>query len=473
MFKILSYIFLTLILIVFYSVVSLTMDQSIMTVVISVMILSLISFIYRKESNYNLRGQFFKHSSFFLLGYIIVHFQYYIDFVLGNVSSDNLYIWINKSVVIKSMILSLIGLLCFFIGYLLCKNISLKKIKTVSNTVVSVKYLLVLALISLIVFYLTVNPLYLAGFYGSEEMGASATYANLIFSLSVYSVIIQNCRNMIVSRNIPTTFKNYLREQGYFLVSLIGVYLLSVILSGDRGPLITFGICFVSGYFFVTKKKLSLKYGLLLVFTGAFLITLLGQVRSFDSSLDFSAKLSEAIKKEKTQNEISFIPQTQELAGSVRTLHTATNYLPEKQDFLYGRFQFQQFTVIIPFFNAYLESLFESNHPKYASSASFVTWINQGDFPTSGDGTSCIADFYIDFGLLGVVIGMLLFGYFIRYVEISMYSNTLPTLIIHVFGVVYLSTAVYISRSTVLFDLRSVAWILIILIINRSLLNKK
>lgn len=473
MFKILSYIFLTLILVVFYSAVSVTMDQSIMAVLISVMILSLIAFIYKKESNSNLKGQFFKHSSFFILGFLIVHFQYYLDFLLGNVSSDNVYIWINKNVVVKGMVLSLIGLLSFFIGYLFCNKIPIRERKVNDGKVIHVKYLLILAFVSLGIFYFTVNPLYLAGLYGSEEMGVSATYANLIFSLCIFAIIIQNCRNMIVINDIPSSFKNYVKKQGYFLVTLIGIYLLSVLLSGDRGPLITFSICFISGYFFVTKRKLSLKYGVLMVFGGAFLMTLLGQVRSFDSGLDFSSKLNEAIKKEKIHSETSLIPQTQELAGSVRTLHTTLDYIPEKEDFLYGRFQFQQFTVVIPFFNIFLETIFDSNHRKYAGSSSYVTWINQGDFPTSGDGTSCIADFYFDFGLFGVLFGMLFFGYFIRYLEIAMYSHTVPSLMTHVFGVVYLSSAFYISRSTVLFDLRTVAWILIILIINKSLFNKK
>jgi oligosaccharide repeat unit polymerase len=458
----------------FYLVAPTTMDKSTMSVLIVVIVSSLLFFMFSKENEPSLKGQFFKNSSFFLLGYCIVHFQYYFDYVLGNATLSNSYIWINTSVVVKAMVLSIIGMLCFFMGYFTFKNTLKNTLKKNNEKQTGVQLLLILALISLVVFLLTVNPLYLAGQYGAEDMGISATYAILIFSLLVYAIIIQNCRNMIVSGYIPSNFKEYAKLQGYFLISLIGIYLLLVMLSGDRGPIITFGICFVSGYFIVTKRKLNIKYGIPFILAGAFFMTLLGEIRKSDKDLGFSSKFKEVINQDNIYNEPSFIPQTQELAGSVRTLHATLDYIPEKHDFLYGRFQFQQISVVIPFFNFFLQSIFKDHHAKYAGSSSFVTWINQGDFPTSGDGTSCIVDFYFDFGLMGVIIGMFFFGYFTRFLEINMFSYyIIPSVIVHVLGVVYLSNAIYISRSSVLFDMRSVIWIFAVLFINKKFIANK
>jgi hypothetical protein len=468
------YLFFLLLLITFYSIVPMEMDQSVMTLLIVTIFGSIILFACTKEENIYLDGQFLKHSTLFLLGYCIVHFQYYLDYLLGNVTSSYSFIWVNKSVVIKAMVLSTIGLLCFLIGYLSFKNTFKKKLGTRSEIAVGVNFLLIISLISLITYFVTVNPLYLLGFYGTEQMGSSATYAILIFELAINAIVIQNCRNIIISNNIPINFKSYVHKQGYFLMSIITIYLLSVIISGDRGPIITFGICFSSGYFFVTKNKLSLKKGVFLIFICAIFITFLGIARNMDKELDFSSKLKAAAKEINTNTEVSFLPQTQELAGSVRTLHTTLDYIPAKHDFLYGRFQFQQISGAIPFFSFFDPLFFDDLSFKYKGSSSFITWINQGNFPSSGDGTSCVADFYFDFGLFGVTIGMFLFGYSIRYLEINTLGATvIPTLLVHIFGLVYLCNAVYIPRSSVLFDLKTAVWIYLLLLINKKIFQRK
>lgn len=473
MIKNIIYIFLILLLLLSYSSVSSTVNKDSMFILIFLVFGNILFFALAKEKIFSLKRQYMKHSTFVLLGFIIVHFQYYIDYLLGNVTIGNSYIWINIDVIVKSMLVSTLGLTAFLYGYSLLSDNLKKNNQFVSETFKEVKLLLIIATISLVVFFINVNPLYLAGFYGSEDMGPIATYAILIFTLNVFAIILQNCRNMVLTKKIPKNFKEYIQKQGYLLLFLIGLYLLSVMISGDRGPIIIFGISYFSGYFFVTKKKLNLKYTVLFLFAGAVIITSLGEIRRLDKNLDFSSKLQESIKNEKVHYETSFLPQTQELAGSVRTVHATIDYIPQKHDFLYGRFQFQQIVSSIPFFSPFLYLIFENHHQKYLGSSAFVTWINQGDFPTSGDGTSCIADLFFDFGIIGVLVGMLLFGYFIRFLEISMYSNSLPSLIVHIFGLVYLSNAIYISRSTILFDLRTVVWIFIILYINKYFFQKK
>lgn len=467
------FLFILLGLITFYSLPSQEMSKLAMSVLMILVFLTLILFKLTKDRNINLNGQFLKHSTLFLIGFFIVHFQYYIDFILGNVSKNNLDIWINITVVLQSFVLSFIGIISFFLGYLQY-NGSLKIRKCSNeNKPVGVKLLSFLALLALLVYFLTANPLYLAGFYGTEKMGAEATYAILFFTILIFAVIIQNCRNIIIERKVPSNFKTYIKLQGYFLTSLITVYLLSVMISGDRAPIITIGIAYFSGYFVITKKKFNWKLGFISVLIGAIFISLLGIARSMDKSLDFKTKIVQSLSEGNRFNESSFIPQTQELAGSVRALHTTVNYIPEKHGFLYGRFQFQQIAVAIPFFNIFTPILFSDNSAKYNGSSSFVTWVNQGDHPTSGEGTTCIADFYFDFGVIGVVVGMFLFGYILHWAETSIYTLTLPQLFTHAFSVVYLSYSLFISRSSFLFNFRTVFWVFLVLVINKYLFNRK
>ncbi|WP_300565261.1 O-antigen polysaccharide polymerase Wzy [Flavobacterium sp.] len=468
------YLLVIIILVPFYLFAPATMDKAVMSYLFILAFACLSVYMFTKEKEINLKAQFFKHSTLFLIGYFIVHFQYYLDFILGNAPLENPFIWINNNIVVGSMIISVIGLACFFLGYFTYKK-SKVKIKQKPEKVAKINYLIFISIFALVVFFMTVNPLYLAGFYGAEEMGSSATYAILIYSICIFSIIVQNCRNMIVSGQIPKNFKEYIKSQGYILLTIMGVYLISVIVSGDRGPLITFSVFYLGGYFFVTRKKLSSKSLLVFIFVGASFITLLGVVRNQEKKVSFSERLlmginnKAAFEEEETP---SFFPQTQELASSVRTLHTTIDYIPQKHDFFYGRFQFQQITVVVPFFNIFSVLLFEDQSVKSAGSSSFVTWVNHGDNPTSGDGTSCLADFYFDFGLIGVIIGMFLFGYYIRFWEINTFVNEMPTLLVHIFAMVYLSNALYIPRSSVLFELKTVIWVYFLLKVNKAIFQK-
>jgi len=294
-----------------------------------------------------------------------------------------------------------------------------------------------------------------------------------LFNLLVFSIIIQTCRNLRIQNRIPTNFRQYIKFMSVHLLILLVVYLTSVLMSGNRGPLVVFSLCYLSGYFFIKKIKFSYKQGFLLIFSGAFIISLLGTARHFNKDLNFIERVHLSFISNDTQSQASFSPMTTELAGSVRTLHHAVNYVPDKHDFLYGRFQFQKIIVVFPFFATFNTLIFDDNSVKYGNSSSFITWIRQGVNSASGDGTSCIADFYLDFGLYGVLIGMFLFGYFIRFAEINLYTVNIPSLFPHIFIIVYLCSAFYIPRSSVLFELRSVVWIFSILLLNKLLVNRK
>ncbi|MEO8515905.1 MAG: O-antigen polymerase [Flavobacterium sp.] len=419
-----------------------------------------------------LKNYYLKHSILALLGLYIVHFQLYTDYVFGNIEADNTFIWVDERVVVKGVIFSTIGLICFLMGYkVFGDKVKISKASLVEKKQIGTKWMVFLAGVSLLVFFATVNMLYLAGFYGAEEKGEAATYASLFLELLFFAIMIQNCRNMILTNAIPNSLREYIAKQGYVFGIILVLYLLSVVMSGDRGPIMTFGLCYISGYFYVTKKTISLKKVLVFVFIGASVVSILGQARDLDKRLSFSEKIQMSLNDEKGDKK-SFLPQTEELAGSVRTLHTTLTYIPEKHDFLYGLFQVKQVLICVPFVSIFNPIIFKDSHIKYATSSNFITWINQGDYPYTGDGTTCMADFYFDFGLLGIIVGMFFFGYFIRYCELQFYSGVLPSLFIHVFIIVYLCEALYIARSSVLYDLKSVVWVFILLIINKRILNK-
>lgn len=424
-----------------------TMDIETMSLVIIISLFCLFIFFLKKETHTNLKGQYLKHSNLIIVGLVIVYFQYPIDYILGNVTGENLDIWHDRSIVLKSLVLSSIGFISFMLGYLLYA----KRTRIIYQRIIknekeqNVVFLEILAIISLLIYFLTVNPLYLIGYYGEEQMGNEATRAILLFKVFVFVIIIQKFRNQVIKEVDFISFKNYIKYLGWPLILSILLYLISVILSGDRGPIIVYGLLLLSGYIFINNRKIKLKAIILFLITGSIFITILGIARNQDRSLSFKEKINIAITQNDDLNIRSISPQTQELAGSIITLHAAVSYM-ENNEFLYGRFQFQQFVSAIPFSYTFFNDLFTDNSLKYLNSASFITWIIQGEYPTYGNGSSSVADFYLDFGLIGVLLGMLLFGYLMRFAEISFFSNELPRPFLHIFSVVYLCSAIYVSR---------------------------
>lgn len=456
-----------------------TINKEHVAILLVIVLLSVISFFLKKEPNPKLNKQYFKHSVFFLIGYLIVHFQYPLDYLVGNISGNDKFIWINQRIVVKSLFISTLGLISFLLGYVwnIKKGISHIKVRSynVKYPIVNTNFLLLLSTCFLLLYYVTLNPLYLKGYYGEMGMGATATYMALLFHISVYAYLIQNMINIKHSTSKNLTFFDYIKEQGFFILILISIYLISVMLSGDRGPIITFGVAYLAGYFYITKKKFSFKKLMLVGVIGAVFISILGITRSLDKNMPFNQRFKEGVMITREGNP-SVIPFTTELAGSIRTLHSTVYYVPDTHPYTKGIFLFGNLSSAIPFSNSLVVKLFPSiNEYKYKSSASFNTWLVYGSNPPpgSGQGTTCIADLYLDFGLIGVVIGMFLFGLLLRYLENVIYGNNTSNMFFFALSFVYLCDAFYISRSSILLGFRTVVWLYVILWLNNLISEKR
>ena len=92
-------------------------DISFIGVILGVDILLLLMFFFKKENNPSLRKQYLKISNLFLIGFSIVHFQMYIDAFLGFLQEDNSFIFINKQIAVKSLLISSIAFSVYCIGY--------------------------------------------------------------------------------------------------------------------------------------------------------------------------------------------------------------------------------------------------------------------------------------------------------------------------------------------------------------------
>lgn len=455
-----------LILIVLLKLAPLGLDHNFVALILLIdFTLALSFFLIRRKKDYE--KSYLRHSVIFLLGFVIVHFQHPLELILTGEVSSNLDIWIDTNVVPKSLTLSSLGFCSYLIGYELYSKAKVK-LHEISYKVpdLNSKYLTWLCVIIFLAFLLNANPLYLAGYYGSISPGPTAVYLQFIFEILLFSVIIIKSWNIKNLTSHKITFKQYLLFIGIKEVVLISLYFALLLFIGDRGPVIGIGLLVLGGYAFYKKTWPKPYLLLIMFFSMAFVMTLIGVIRSFDKDLDFGQRVSEALN---TENETSTLENTSELAGSIRTLHYAVSYVPSKYDFTYGRFQIQQLITTVPGVGSLLT--YVDNRYQYKGSASFITYLEQGSNPTSGLGTSVIADFYIDFGAIGVILGMFLLGIFMRKFELIAFGIEIPSLLLWVITMVYFSRSIYIGRSSALFFIKESIWIYAVIILNQFILT--
>lgn len=113
---------------------------------------------------------------------------------------------------------------------------------------------------------------------------------------------------------------------------------------------------------------------------------------------------------------------------------------------------------IIPMLQSIVMKLWDIPY-QLMSSPDFITFMEFGDNPPLGLGSNIVADVYLSFGLIGVVIAFYFLGYFIAEMRNKMWRGKLyPTLIYYIM----VSESIYMCRSTYLSCFRTLVWALII-----------
>lgn len=404
-------------------------------------------FMYKKKARRSKKSGIW--SLIFLIGYLIVFFQLYIDLLIGNLDKND-RAFANSDTIMSCAIISLCGLLAFFCGYTF-RAIKNKKFLQEKGRVLipDTSLLKVLLPISLVLFVIYNYRMILLGGYSQEMLEAQAgtmgLYSNILFQtfLFLYISYKSSTFKFLGNRN----FKLYVKHIGLVVNLCVIMYAIFILMSGERGPFIVICLAYWGGYLLSSKKDISYVRLIALLGVAAFVITLLGDMRKLDNNMAYWDKVKQSVGVIST-NESSFSPYTEELAGSVNTLHYAVDYVPEKHPYLYGSFQLRQLCAAIPFMNNLVYEIADP-HFKYKSSAFFVTWIIQGDNYTYGSGSSCNADLYLSFGILGVVIGCLLWGGIYRRIEdkvdTMIISNTTNVIILY-----FLAYSLYVNRASML-----------------------
>ncbi|WP_417588704.1 hypothetical protein [Owenweeksia hongkongensis] len=423
-------------------------------------------FFLRKENQFGLKRQYFKISSLFLIGFIIVHFQIYLDYILGGYPDFGFDVMINDRLVPKASLISALAVVSYYIGYLFASyfkagtnHIQVDRISTVIH---SNKGVLLLMVVFLLLFLFSANWDYFNGNYGSVSVGILADYAQESLLLSMIGYVLLFVRNERLIGRMYGNFIFYIKSLGSTFLVICGIYLFLVLISGDRGPILQFGISLFGGYVLLAKRKMKFTVVLLFIFAGATFISLLGFVREIGNGTDFWGRVDKAYTLRETSSiQSSISPSTLELAGSVRTMHAAVDYA-ESRGHTNGLFQVFQVISIIPGAGTVVKYFTGMENTDFKSSA-FLTRHILGANPDRGLGTTVVADIFLDFGTMGAVVIFFLFAWFIRYLEVNVYSAQLFRLSTLALFFIFLSQALYIGRSTILVLFNEVVFLYVLL----------
>lgn len=378
-------------------------------IIIALVIAALSIFVHirsRKKQSFTIG-----HVFIFIAGYSIVFFQYNIDYVLGLTDNTDSYIWYDTKVVCKAICLADIALCCFFIGYFLYrKNHQNKNCRL--NIITKKKFAIYTTFILYIIYLLTVNPRYLFGGYLIYNEGHIASFVNTLILSSLIAVfilyVIDFQNNNYINR------KDFLHHFKYPLL-LASIYIITILISGRRTEAVKTFLLMLISYLYIYK------IGKKVIFKLVFFVLIMSSVfaiRSMTREISGHASFNSSIKNLKESETI--MPLTKDLAFNVSSLHIIMSYYPQKINYNYGITFFPGFLVLIPGTQQFFYQYFDI--PPQMRGSDWITTVLASD-ESFGLGTSIVADAYVSFGPIGVVIIFLILGAFLNYIEYNTFID--------------------------------------------------
>lgn len=410
----------------------------------------------------------------FSISFFVVHFQTYIDILLGKEIYDQYGFYSNVFTCSKTAILSLLGFAVLGLSYTinlkyLSRNIKHDYRHRITSEVNEISYkAAVIFLVVLFGLFVSINgEQYLSGNYSQEMIennsGTLKAYVPLLIDSLVISCVILKSLYW-KNRNIRISVLKYLKSFGILFYSIMIMYWIFIAFSGDRGPIIFSAMTIVAGILFTTKYQPRLSIVVSLFIGAALIVSILGTSRRNNGNDNkFSSEsISEYVFIISDRETI--LPLTSELAGSNVCALCAVDYVPESIPHTYGYFSLNGILTAIPFWGSMMAQLGLGS--SIISSSNLIDIIlNNGDKSISGNGSSIIADLYIEGGAIGIIIGMLLFGLLFAFIDTSVFCKnwTKNSLVTIVTLFVIFEKSIYIPRSMATAEVRHIFFVFIIL----------
>lgn len=441
--------------------------QDYVWILTSLAIISTLIFLSYKETNKEIKEVFLKPNYLLIIAYFIVFFQKPIDFVLGY--NDGSYLQVgNIGYVIVSLKYAVIGLCAYYIGYLSFKTNKTYEKKDIKLPVLNPRVYCVLSSLLIVLVLIMVPKSILMGGYNNDMLTNASVY-NYLSSWSntiLISYIVQFTINYKQTKKLNNcSIKDFLNKVGLWQNLNALIYSIIILNVGDRGPLIILAFSYYISYIIVSKKKVSRVSIITVLVAGILFTSLLGDTKKYRDNNNIIERISQAFDDQSKEKKESFLPATNQLAGSFCCLPIAVQMIPLHEDYYYGLSILSDLIASIPFIGRIIE-LPESSSYKISEFA-------LGSFFSFGLGTNCIASLYMDGSIIFIIVGMLVFGILIRKFEICIFSETTSSFIVFCLAFYFLTHVVYIPRSTLFSPFKYGLWMYIIMSVYSYVRNRK
>lgn len=348
---------------------------------------------------------------------------------------------ISQNVFIKSNLLLGISLPLISAGYLKAINPN-TGLMTSSKRKLSKINITPFVYLSIIFLFLSVSITGLT--IGSTYRGASSYYYILVIRAVLITATLIVYNN-IAGYNPLTSGKIELKKSNYFHFTVIFLFIVYVLIGGDRGPALTVMSILIFGYILMNNMKVKFKnfiYGSILIILISTVFSFIEVLRRFDVETFSLNVIDNAMV---AYDDFESIPGITIRCTSLAIEGIENNLYPHT----YGFFLVQSIIKGIPFLgNLLINTLVDENSILANGSANLLSIQHHGVGYTSGIGTSYLADTYIEFGLIGVILVSFLYGIMIGRFENkcrTMSFRNFPELLIVFLFVGY---SFYTGRST-------------------------
>lgn len=413
----------------------------------------------------------FRPAYLFFIAFFIVNFQVFIDLLVGNLSPDH-RVFVGSDNINKGVIFSSISFISLLYGYI-CTNKGYKTYNRIyyfkNSTIKAIAWL------SVVLLWLFIKECGLTNLISGNiyknlgDINLDTTVRSEVILRILFAAEIIMISYKLRNNKTALSAINFVRQFPISFIITYSIYIALRLLSGVRSSVISSLLLIAFAYVFANRSTIRNWIAITTACIMAISLSIIGIARGQIENYSITDKYSVA-KEIFSDRMTSISPWTKELANSVFCNQVAIDLA--KADPAIFRYGFFQLNYILRFFVPGL--ILDSAHliPKEdTSSAIFLTISRYGYDATSGLGTTINADFFLDFGIIGMVFCLFGIGVFLKKIDLTIFANSgMGQLSIMAAAIVIIMSAnvVYLPRSALLPALRSAIYTIIFLYILSS-----
>lgn len=340
------------------------------------------------------KKNYFDFDSIFLITYFFVMFFYPVFMFANNATQFFVFAYeFNENVISRATALSLMGILSYMVGNIFLYSPKQECVFVSQNNRIPISLMVVITSIMFLLFIATGGYLYMINLY-KDGVEVSMGFSSYIFKFVpplIISVLIINFHNL--SRE-KLGIMSFLKQSNKTALAASGVILLLMLFTGSRT--LPLQILLVLGCLFTQFYK-SISFFKFVILMGIGIAMMFGIVLMRGYTVGENVSIVETVMDLVINNRNSFV---------------AMDYV-DKYGLTMGRSMLAPLLAPIPLAQNVVFSILNIS-PTDASSSMIITKLSlNSDELTFGFGTNIIADIYMSFGSVGVLICMSLLGFIV------------------------------------------------------------